>query len=171
MIVYLIGFMGAGKSTIGKFAARHTGLLFVDLDTAIEEKKGKSVSQIFTEEGEAAFREIERAMLHEITQTQDQILLSCGGGTPCFFDNMDWMNAHGETVYLDLSAARLSIRLKNARTERPLLQSIQGDLQVWIHKKLLERAAFYGKAKHILTENDANKQQVRDLILRLQSEG
>lgn len=168
MIVYLIGFMGAGKSTIGKYAARHTGLEFVDLDEVIAEKAQKSVSQIFEESGEAGFRELERVALHEISITRDNVLISCGGGTPCFFDNMDWMNAHGETVYLDLSAARLSIRLKNSQTERPLLKTIQGDLQIWIHKKLLERASYYGKAKHILFEDDANKQMVRDLILGLQ---
>lgn len=170
MIVYLIGFMGAGKSTIGKYAARHSGLEFVDLDEVISEKAGQSVSEIFEQQGEVGFRELERQALHSISESMDNVLISCGGGTPCFFDNMDWMNAHGETIYLDLSAARLSIRLKNSQTERPLLKSIQGDLQIWIHKKLIERASFYGKAKHILTEDDANKQMVRDLILQLQGQ-
>ena len=88
MKVFLIGFMGAGKTTIGKYAARHTGLEFLDLDARIEEKTGMEVREIFKQHGEPHFRELERETLHEVSVMEGDFLISCGGGTPCFFDNM-----------------------------------------------------------------------------------
>lgn len=167
MIFYLIGFMGAGKSTVGKYAARHNDLEFIDLDSYIEEFSGKTVGEIFDLEGEGKFREIERDCLRKVTRENDGVLVSCGGGTPCFHENMDFMNAHGETIYLDLSSGRLTDRLRNAKVRRPLLDEIKGDLQVWIHQKLMERAEFYAQAKHILPQNRTDKKSVSKLIARL----
>ena len=90
--VFLVGYMGAGKTTVGKELAKLAGLSFIDLDYYIEGRYHKAVSQIFAERGEEAFREIERNMLHEVAEFED-VLISTGGGAPCFFDNMEFMNA------------------------------------------------------------------------------
>lgn len=156
--------MGAGKSTIGKYAAKRNGLAFLDLDSYIEQKHGKEISKIFKEHGEDYFRKEERQALEEVIALEGKHLISCGGGTPCFFDNMDRINAAGTSIYLDLSAARLTDRLRNAKSKRPLVASLKGDLQVFVHVKLLERAEHYGKAKVIVPEENANKTEVSELI-------
>ena len=96
--IFLIGYMGAGKTTVGKVLSRQLGLSFVDLDHYIEGRYHKTVGQLFAEKGEEAFREIERRMLREVAAFEN-VLISTGGGTPCFFDNMEFMNAYGTTVY------------------------------------------------------------------------
>lgn len=165
MKFFLIGFMGAGKTTIGKYAARHNGLHFLDLDEYIEQKVGMDVRAIFREKGEEFFRQVERKSLEEVCAIEGlELLVSCGGGTPCFFDNMDLMNAHGHTIYLDMSAARLTDRLRNAKDKRPLLNSIDGDLQVFVHKKLMERAKFYTQAQSIVAEEDCQKKYLAELV-------
>lgn len=156
--------MGAGKTTIGKYAARENGLQFLDLDSYIEEKLGREIRDVFREEGENFFRFKEKESLDELIAREGDYLISCGGGTPCFFDNMDRMNAAGTTLYLDLSAGRLTDRLRNAKSKRPLIASIKGDLQVFVHKKLVERAAFYGQAEVIVPEDNANRKAVSQLI-------
>ena len=108
--VFLVGYMGAGKTTVGKELAKLAGLSFIDLDYYIEGRYHKAVSQIFAERGEEAFREIERNMLHEVAEFED-VLISTGGGAPCFFDNMEFMNASGTTVYLKVSVEELAKRL------------------------------------------------------------
>jgi shikimate kinase len=158
MKFFLIGFMG-------KFAAKQNGLHFLDLDDYLEKKLKKNVRDIFREKGEDYFRQEETKALHEVCNIEGMdLLVSCGGGTPCFFDNMDLMNAHGHTIYLDLSAARLTDRLRNAKDKRPLLNSIDGDLQVFVHKKLMERAGFYMRAQTVVAEEKCNKKDVADLV-------
>ena len=111
MKFFLIGFMGAGKSTIGKYASRHNGLTFLDLDAYIVEQQGKEISAIFEEHGEAHFREVERKALEEVIDLPGDYLVSCGGGTPCFYNNMEWMNAKGITVFIDPAEEILVARL------------------------------------------------------------
>jgi len=164
MIVFLIGFMGSGKTTLGKYAAKQLGLAFVDLDQWIEAGQGLEVREIFKKFGEPHFRELERQALREIVGQGRNILVACGGGTPCFHDNMAFMNSSGITVYLDIGSARLSERLRHNPDKRPLLQSIQGDLQTFIHQKLLERAPFYAQAQYMVAEADANKQKVTAIL-------
>lgn len=118
--ILLIGFMAAGKTTLGKALARDLGLQFVDLDHYIEGRYHCSVSQLFAERGEEAFREIERNMLHEVAEFED-VVISTGGGTPCFFDNIDYMNRQGITVFLEASVDVIFTRLTIARTQRPLV--------------------------------------------------
>lgn len=167
MKIFLLGFMGAGKTTIGKYAARHNGLEFLDLDAWIEEQQGKEIRQIFAEQGEATFREIERQALNAVIAQEADLLISTGGGTPCFFDNVARMNAAGPTIYLDLGAARLTDRLRKSKGKRPLIESLKGDLQVFVHKKLMHRAPFYAQAQYILPEREANKKGVSDLVATL----
>ena len=99
--IFLLGYMGAGKTTLGKAFARAMGLTFVDLDWYIEERFHKTVGQIFRERGENGFREVEKRMLHEVGDFEN-VVISVGGGTPCFFDNMDYMNEIGKAVFLDV---------------------------------------------------------------------
>ncbi|MFN8396117.1 MAG: shikimate kinase [Bacteroidia bacterium] len=168
MKFFLIGFMGAGKTTIGKYAASHNALHFLDLDEYIEKREGREVRDIFREMGEEYFRQVEKRALEEVCAIDGlDMLVSCGGGTPCFFDNMEVMNAHGHTIYLDMGAARLTDRLRNSKEKRPLLNAIEGDLQHWVHKKLVERATFYSQSQTIVAEDDCNKKFVAELVGKL----
>ena len=145
--VFLVGYMGAGKTTVGKELAKLAGLSFIDLDFYIEGRYHKAVSQIFAERGEEAFREIERNMLHEVAEFED-VLISTGGGAPCFFDNMDYMNHTGETVFLDVCPEVLFRRLKIAKAKRPLLANkTDEELMQVITSALEKRLPYYSKAK------------------------
>lgn len=97
--IILIGYMGAGKTTLGKALSQSLGLAFYDLDWYIESRMHRTVKQIFDERGEEGFRQIEHNMLHEVAEFEN-VVIACGGGTPCFFDNMEYLNGQGETVYL-----------------------------------------------------------------------
>lgn len=144
--IFLIGYMGAGKTTLGKAYARKYGLSFVDLDWYIEERYHKSVSEMFAERGESGFREIERNMLHEVGAFED-VIISTGGGTPCFFDNMEFMNSIGTTVFLDVHPDVLFRRLRVATASRPILQGKTDDeLRLFIVEKLTERLSVYEQA-------------------------
>ncbi len=119
--VFLVGYMGVGKTTIGKLLSKELGVQFIDLDKYIESRYRKTVPDIFAEKGEEKFRMIEREMLREVATFQD-VLISTGGGTPCFFDNMDLMNQHGVTVYIKASAKQLVSRLLAYKGVRPIIQ-------------------------------------------------
>ncbi len=145
--------MGAGKTTVGKELAKALGLSFYDLDWYIESRMRKTVKQIFDEGGEEAFRNVERNMLHEVAEFEN-VVISCGGGTPCFFDNMDYMNRQGDTIYLQANPEVLVQHLKMGKGVRPLLQNKTGDeLVQYIKTHLEEREPYYLKAKHILNVN------------------
>ena len=148
--VILIGFMGAGKTTVGKALGKALGVTFYDLDWYIETRMRKTVKQIFDEQGEEGFRKMEHNMLHEVAEFEN-IVISCGGGTPCFYDNMDYLNQQGDTVYLKASPEVLYKHLKMAKGVRPLLlNKTPEEVQVYIREELNRREQFYGKAKHIL---------------------
>lgn len=140
--------MGAGKTTIGRHLAQSLGRQFYDLDWYIEMRYHKKVSEIFAERGEECFREMERNMLHEAAEFED-IVLSCGGGTPCFFDNMEYMNTCGETVYLEATPETLITHLRMGKSVRPLIQNkTPEELQEYINESLTARQPYYKKAKH-----------------------
>ena len=120
--IILIGYMGAGKTTIGKALARHLGLPFYDLDWYIETRRHKTIPQIFSEVGEDGFRKIEYNMLHEVAEFED-VVISCGGGTPCFFDNIDYMNQQAQVVYLKATPQVLYEHLVMSKHERLTMQS------------------------------------------------
>ena len=148
--IILIGFMGAGKTTIGRQLALALGLQFYDLDWYIEMRYHKKVSEIFAEEGEEYFRDLERRMLHEVAEFED-VVISCGGGTPCFGDNMQYMNQQAETVYLKLEPEVLAMHLSMGRTVRPLILNKTGDeLLSYIKETLKTREPFYTQARHIV---------------------
>lgn len=145
--VFLIGYMGSGKTTLGKAYSVAAGLQFIDLDWYIEERMHKSISDLFAERGEEGFRQLERKMLHEAGEFED-VLIACGGGTPCFFDNMDYMNNTGETVFLDVCPEVLFRRLKIAKAKRPLLANkTDEELMQVIVSALEKRLPYYTKAK------------------------
>lgn len=151
--IILIGYMGAGKTTVGKALAKELHMPFYDLDWYIESRMHKTVKAIFDERGEAGFRKIEHNMLHEVAEFED-IIISCGGGTPCFFDNIDYMNRQGETVYLKATPEVLYRHLKMGKTIRPLLLNKTADeVQVFIREQLAQREPYYSKAKHVLDVN------------------
>ena len=166
--IFLIGYMGAGKTTLGKAFAREMGLTFVDLDWYIEERFHKSIRQLFTERGEDGFRELEKRMLHEAAEFED-VVISTGGGTPCFLDNMEYMNTMGDTIFLDVDIKVLFRRLKVAKQQRPLLvQKTDEELMAFITENLQKRLPFYIKAKHVFNgEKLEDRHQIKESVERL----
>lgn len=166
--IFLIGYMGAGKTTLGKAFARAMDLSFVDLDWYIEERFHKTVRQIFTERGEEGFRDLEKRMLHEVGEFEN-VVISVGGGTPCFFDNMDYMNQTGETVFLDVDVKVLFRRLKIAKQQRPLLaDKSDEELMAFIVEALQKRLPFYSRAKHVFDgERLEDRSQIQQSVERL----
>ncbi len=159
--VYLIGFMGSGKSTMGRWLADALGWSFLDLDHFIEHKYHKTISQIFEDKGEDGFREIEANCLREVSDF-DRVIIGAGGGTPCYYDNMDVMNATGLTIYLKLEPAVLNERLTGSKSQRPLVANKNGEeLLNFISDKLNEREAHYLKAKVVA---DGTVWQVEDFV-------
>lgn len=147
--VFLMGFMGAGKTTLGKALAKDLGVSFIDLDQYIENRYMKSVSQLFALRGEQGFREIESRLLREAGEFDD-VIVSCGGSTPLIGDNMDYMLANGQTVYLKCDNGTLLRRLKVARSQRPLIASKSDEeLEVFIENETRRREPGYLKAQYI----------------------
>lgn len=137
--------MGAGKTTVGKALAEDLGLTFYDLDWYIENRMRKTIKQIFDESGEEGFRKIEHNMLHEVAEFEN-VIISCGGGTPCFFDNMDYMNEQGETLYLKASPEVLYGHLRMGKSVRPLLlNKTPEEVKVFIQEQLQKREPFTTK--------------------------
>ncbi|MBQ8096502.1 MAG: shikimate kinase [Prevotella sp.] len=151
--IILIGYMGAGKTTIGRALSRELGIPFYDLDWYIETRHHTTVARIFAERGEEAFRRIERAMLHEVAEFED-VVISCGGGTPCFFDNIDYMNRQGQVVYLKASPQVLVRHLQMGHGRRPLLAGKSPDeLLTHVTRQLQLREPYYAKARYTLDVN------------------
>jgi shikimate kinase len=145
--IFLTGYMGAGKTTLGKVLSRKMKLSYIDTDHYIENRYHKKVSDIFATEGETRFREMEHRMLCEVSEFED-IVISTGGGLPCFYDNMEIMNRKGMTVYLDVSAEELAARLQASKTMRPVLQHRSGrELMDFIRENLDKRRPFYEQAQ------------------------
>ena len=147
--VFLMGFMGAGKTTLGKALAKDLGISFIDLDQYIERRYMKTVGQIFATKGEQGFREIESRLLREVGEF-DNVIVSCGGSTPLIGDNMDYMLSQGQTVYLKCSNETLLSRLKTARSQRPLIASKTDDeLALFIESETKRREPGYLRAQYI----------------------
>ena len=148
--IILIGYMGAGKTTVGKALASELSMRFYDLDWYIESRMRKKVAQIFAERGEEGFRKIEHNMLHEVAEFED-VIISCGGGTPCFYDNMDYLNQQGQVVYLRCQPEVLHKHLLMGKTDRPLLHGKTPDeLIAYIREQVEKREEHYLKARYQL---------------------
>jgi len=149
-ILYIIGFMGSGKSTAGKKIASHMGWSFIDLDKKIEEHTGKTIPEIFSQDGENYFREIETKLLRNLKSASDTVI-STGGGTPCHRDNMNFMIETGLTLYLKLTPAELRSRLSDSKGKRPLLKDIENkNLIDFIEEKLRDREKWYDRSDIII---------------------
>lgn len=151
--IALVGYMCVGKTTVGKALAKELGAFFYDLDWYIEHRYRRKIADIFAEEGEEKFRDMERRMLHEVAEFED-VVLSCGGGTPTKFDNMDYLNTVAETFYLKATPETILAHLAMAKGNRPLLAGKNSDeLEAYVRSQLEEREPFYAKAQHVVDVN------------------
>ena len=166
--IFLTGYMGAGKTTLGKAFARKLNLPFVDLDWYMEERFHKTVGELFVERGEAGFRELEKNMLHEVGAFEN-VVISTGGGAPCFFDNMDFMNRNGKTVFLNVHPDVLFRRLRVAKQQRPILQGKQDDeLKEFIIRALEKRTPFYSQAQYAFNADELeDRSQIEKSVEKL----
>ena len=154
--IFLIGFMGNGKTYWGKLWAAKSGLQFFDLDDLIETEEGKTITEIFEQNGEAYFRQRESAVLKTFTQ-KTNCIVACGGGTPCFNNNMQWMNDNGITVYLAATPDDIFKRVINEQEKRPLIKNFSPEeLMRFIENKLKEREPVYTMAKIVLPVTEIN---------------
>ncbi|MGD9931205.1 MAG: shikimate kinase [Mangrovibacterium sp.] len=160
MRIYLIGYMGSGKTTLGRELAAKLRFSFLDLDKYLEKKYFKTIPQIFEEEGEAAFRLKEQACLHEVSEFED-VVVATGGGAPCFFDNMDVMNRTGYCVFLDVDSEELASRLMQSKTERPLIKGKSPDELVdFIDKMMEKRRPYYERASYIVSGTNITPEEI-----------
>ncbi len=165
MIITLIGYMGSGKTTIGKDLAKALGYEFIDLDLYIENKNSLSVSEIFEQFGELGFRKREREALHQVLHNTN-IVLSVGGGTPVYYDNIDYINLHSESFYLRVQLPQLVKRLELKKDSRPLIAHLENEqLTEFIAKHLFERNPFYQKAKHTISISNQKPVEVLTEIM------
>jgi shikimate kinase len=161
MKVFLIGFMGCGKSTKAKQLANRLACPVIDLDAVIVAEQGQTIAEYFATYGEAAFRQLESETLKNYPYPETCVVAT-GGGLPCFFDNMDWMNANGSTVYLQMEPAQLVSRLHN-RQKRPLIKDMDDEqLLVFIQNKLAERDLFYTQAQLVINAFDLDAELLEE---------
>ena len=164
--LFIIGFMGSGKTHWGRIWASKSRLTFFDLDTRIEKAFRMKISDIFDKKGEEKFRELERYHLRKF-EHKGNFLLACGGGTPCFSDNMEWMKQQGKVFYLKAEPALILEHVLNETEQRPLLKKINpSELLFFIQQKLTEREPYYSKADFILNVKDLNEDSIPALLHR-----
>ena len=162
--VFLIGFMGSGKTYWGNIWAKQSGLAFYDLDEVIEKEQHKTINAIFEKDGEAHFRKIETVALKTFSEKNDCII-ACGGGTACFNGNMQWMNANGKTIYLSATPQYIFDRILDDKDKRPLIKNYnKAEMGFFIEQKLKEREPFYNQAQIILPVNELNENSLKTII-------
>lgn len=158
MNIYLLGYMYSGKTTIGRKLAECLDTRFVDLDQIFEEHYHTSIPLFFNRYSEDAFRKLEQLMLHS-THTLNHVVISTGGGTPCFFDNMEWINAHGISVYLNVGIETIIHRAQRSKKQRPILANKNSqELHDFIQAQLSQRLPYYSQAKIIFPADDPDIQ-------------
>ena len=159
MVTYLIGYMCSGKTTLGTLLKEIAGVRFTDLDQYIEEREGMTISEIFSQRGEEGFRNIEKEALREVTENIGGVIAT-GGGTPCFFDNMEYMNSNGYAIYLNRSREELLERLKIYKSTRPLLKDKNDkELKEFIEASLPKREVYYKKASIIIDADTLSNEE------------
>ena len=159
--------MGCGKSTLGRKLAKATGMGFVDMDSAIEEREGASVSDIFRYEGEEYFRQRERALIEALAESAEDLIISTGGGAPAWRDNMQRMNALGECFYLRRTAQQIASRLSpHGRQKRPKLRGLNDEeLVAFMTANMAEREPFYAQARHCIDCASKSDEEIVNQIL------
>ena len=163
--IFLVGFMGSGKSTLGAQLARRVGYQFIDMDHLIEETAEMSIPEIFNEHGEEVFRKWEYDILHELCH-REKLVIATGGGAPCHSNMMDLMNTHGTTIYLKLSPEALKTRLIQSSAERPLIMGkSEPELLDFIKSLLEKRELFYKRAAHIVDGINLQSQALEKLLM------
>lgn len=166
MIISLAGYMGSGKSHIATILSEKTGFKSIDLDKEIIFRNKSSITEIFAKKGEIFFRKQERELLEEILATENNIILSLGGGTPAYYNNMDVINSNSMSIYLRTSVATLTERLKKQKAKRPLIANIADeDLPEFIAKHLFERNPYYGKCKITVDTDRKFPEDIADEII------
>ncbi len=161
MIISLIGYMGSGKSHIAKLLSDRLGIKLIDIDKEISKKNKMTIAEMFQKKGEIFFRRQERALLEEIVATEDSCILSLGGGTPAYYNNMELINQNSESIFLRTSVKNLTERLLKQKHKRPLIANISDqDLPEFIAKHLFERNIFYNKAKYTVNTDDKTPEMI-----------
>lgn len=165
MTIFIIGYMASGKTTFGRALARRTGMQHIDLDFFIEQRFHSTVREIFALKGEAEFRRIEGAMLREVGE-MDDVVISCGGGTPCFGDNLDYMDSRGLTVCLQASDDVIADRIIGAGNKRPLMAGkSREEVLRTLNEHMATRRPYYDRAKLIISGDKLeNKAQIAETV-------
>lgn len=165
MKIFLIGFMGSGKTYWGQLLSQKLSILFFDMDEQVASHEGKSIVEIFAENGEEYFRMLEKDVLHIITESHDKFVMACGGGSPCYFNNIDYMNKSGTTVWINTPADTLFQRLINEKERRPLIKGLTDEqLKTYINKKFADRRIYYEQADVVIDEEPV---QVEKLVEKI----
>jgi shikimate kinase len=168
MKLFLIGFMGSGKSFLGKQVSQQLQIPFFDLDERIEEHEGKTISDIFGEKGEEYFRLLEKDILYLITESHESFVMATGGGTPCYFNNIDYLKTKGQVIWINPSIQTICNRLKSEKDKRPLVKNLpDAQLAGYIQKKMADRRIYYQQAHHIINQDDIHPEHIINSIYLL----
>lgn len=165
--IFLIGLMGVGKTHWGLRLAQQLQFSFIDLDDEIiRAESGRSISDIFEKEGESYFRKLESEALQKLVALDQSFVLACGGGTPCFSNNMELMNAAGLTIWMQADASELAPRLWKEREKRPMLKDLEADRLIeFIDQKLAERTKYYQQAERVVRESELTEDKLLKQLL------
>ncbi len=165
MKIFLIGFMGTGKTHWGRLLSQKLGLPFFDLDEQIVNSAEKSINEIFAEKGEEQFRLLEKETLYIINESHESFIMACGGGTPCYFNNIVYMKEAGMVVWINTSVPTIFERLLKEKEHRPLLRDLTDDqMRSFIAKKISDRRIYYEQAQVVLEEEDMNIDKLIDTL-------
>ncbi len=165
MKIFLIGFMGSGKTYWGRQLSEKLNIPFFDLDEQVSSYEGCAISEIFETKGEEYFRMLEKDTLHNITESNNTFVMACGGGTPCYFNNIEFMNQSGTTVWINTPVDTLLQRLVGEKEDRPLIKPLTAEqLKAFITKKFADRRIYYEQADAILDEEPVQLERIMEIV-------
>ncbi|MCG2793025.1 MAG: shikimate kinase [Weeksellaceae bacterium] len=168
MTISLLGYMGSGKSHVSKNLSQKTNFRLIDLDETISKQHQQSIAEIFENRGEIYFRKAERRILEEILASEDDAVLSLGGGTPVYYDNMNLINEKSKSFFLRASVGTLASRLLLKKNTRPLIAKLDdSDVPEFVAKHLFERNWYYSKAHYTIDTDSKNANEISDEIIKL----